>query len=230
MRCWQRYFCCMFGSLLISIFAVMPSGFASSLDMPTCKNFTPVQLPEDFDPALASLVVIQNQGELGSGVLISEDGLIFTAAHVVGPVRRVAVYLRSGEVLSGRVLYSNLQKDIALVQIPGQHFSCRPLKMKPIVSGDWLYGMGITLENNRLIYRITPSQGLYENTAELIQTDADLPIGNSGGPLLNTQGDVVGIISWKNQSSQKGIHSYGISVTAVQHLLKPNSKTKARPE
>lgn len=202
---------------VISLFAY-PKAFGD----PVCPA-TPLQMPEDKELALDSMVIIQNGAELGSGVIISPDGYVLTAAHVISPARNVAVHLRSGRSLPGKVLHVNPRLDAALLKVSGNGLTCRPLRASLPEAGEPTYGMGLSLDSYRAIYRITEGQ-ITLVQADLLQADANLPIGNSGGPFLDVKGNVVGIISRKAQPSspaekEQRTYSYGASAVALQKML-----------
>lgn len=196
---------------------------APSFSQP-CPIAQTAHLPQETAKTLDSMVIIQNGAELGSGVLISRDGYLLTAAHVVSPARQVAVHLHSGEAILGQVLRMDLNRDIALVKIPGTQYACRPLQTQMPKVGMPVYGVGMALDTHRLTYQMTPAwvtRNIHADPNSL-QTNANLPIGHSGGPFLNQKGEVVGIVSWKEQPAHAETRSYGASIPAIQHLLHQN--------
>ncbi len=139
----------------------------------------------------------------GSGVIFQSDGLILTNAHVVEKTDRVFVGLKDGRRTEGKVIGLDNLTDLALVRLmePGP-WPVAPLGNSDALQvGDWAiavgnpYGldntvtMGIVSNLNRNVAKL----GITDKRLDLIQTDAAINPGNSGGPLLNADGEVVGI-------------------------------------
>lgn len=156
-----------------------------------------------------SEVAIRGQGQVinvtgvGSGVLISPDGKVITAAHVVHTADAVSVEFLSGEVVRGTVIASEPQADVALLQLervpPG--VTVAPLGDSDRMEvGDQIFivgapfGIGHTLTTGHISARHKPNT-TYSGMAELFQTDAAINRGNSGGPMFSMAGEVVGVVS-----------------------------------
>jgi serine protease Do len=137
----------------------------------------------------------------GSGVIIDPRGFILTNYHVVAGAQSIAVHLRDGRSLSGRVVGSDPRYDLALVQVGSSGLRAAPLgnsdDLKP---GQWAIAIGspFGLENTVTVGVIsaTGRKGVGEaRYGDFIQTDASINPGNSGGPLINIGGEVIGINS-----------------------------------
>jgi S1-C subfamily serine protease len=141
---------------------------------------------------------------LGSGVLISADGKVLTAAHVIQVAERVGVEFKDGKVYPAHVVGSSARADVALVQLDRLPTSVSPA---PLADSDSLqvgdevvvigapYGFGHSLTVGHVSGRLT-IEGLVSGVPmEVIQTDAAINVGNSGGPMFNLEGEVVGIVS-----------------------------------
>jgi S1-C subfamily serine protease len=142
---------------------------------------------------------------LGSGVLISRDGKVLTAAHVVQAADRVGVEFVDGEIVEAQVLSSVPGADIALLQLTRAPRQTAPAPLgdsDQMRVGDQIFvvgaplGISYTLTVGHLSGRRAASK-LYDDfaLAELLQTDAAINPGNSGGPMFNMNGEVVGIVS-----------------------------------
>jgi S1-C subfamily serine protease len=141
---------------------------------------------------------------LGSGVLISADGKIVTAAHVVQTADRVAVQFQDGKLYPAHVVASSVRADVALLQLDQFPIALAPAKVgnsDSLQVGDQIivigapYGLGHSLTVGHVSGRI-PSGGIVSGgPMEMIQTDAAINMGNSGGPMFNMNGEVVGIVS-----------------------------------
>lgn len=139
----------------------------------------------------------------GSGVIFQADGLILTNAHVVEKSDRVTVGLRDGRRVEGKVVGLDPITDLAVVRLgPGGPWPVAPLGNSDALQvGDWAIAVGnpfgldntVTLGIVSSLNRNASKLGITDKRLELIQTDAAINPGNSGGPLLNAEGEVVGI-------------------------------------
>jgi serine protease Do len=136
---------------------------------------------------------------LGSGFVISSDGLVVTNNHVVGGVGRVRVVLSDGTEIGAEIVGQDPQTDIALLRLERSE-GLHPLPLgdsDEILPGDWVVAIGnpFGLDHTVTVGIVSAKgrdigQGPYD---DYIQTDAAMNPGNSGGPLLNMRGEVVGI-------------------------------------
>ncbi|XP_031733216.1 serine protease HTRA1 [Anarrhichthys ocellatus] len=143
----------------------------------------------------------------GSGFLVSEDGWILTSAHVLNNKRRIKVELKSGSQYDASVKDVDQKMDIALIKIEpdsplpalllGQSSDLRP--------GDFVVAVGspFSLQNTVTTGIVSTAQrnglelGFKDADMDYIQTDAIINYGNSGGPLVNLDGDVIGMNTLK---------------------------------
>ena len=151
----------------------------------------------------AATVAVRIHEAHGSGVIVSGSGLIMTAGHVSGrPGREVEVTLPDGKKVYGRTLGRNSNLDSGLIQIEGSRTDwpyCDVVPRGPGESslqlGDWVISMGHPggyMEGRTAPVRLGRVIVLINR---LIQTDCELVGGDSGGPLFNMQGQVIGINS-----------------------------------
>jgi len=197
---------------------------------------------EIFRMVNPSVVVIRARGrdvagvrpveftETGSGVLISGDGKILTAAHVVHTMNEINVEFLGGETIKARVVASELGADLSmleLVQVPAGARVAMLADSDSVEIGDQVivigapYGLRHAMTVGSInarwapntIYRVMP-------LAEFFQTDAVINTGNSGGPMFNMAGEVIGIVS-HNISKSGGSEGlgFGVTVNAAKHLL-----------
>ena len=140
----------------------------------------------------------------GSGFIIDGSGDILTNAHVVDNADRVVVTLKDGREFEGAVEGVDPVTDLAVVRIQatGADIPVAPLgDSEQIQVGDWAIAVGnplgldntVTLGIVSTLKRSSAAVGIPNKRLEFIQTDAAINPGNSGGPLLNAQGDVIGI-------------------------------------
>jgi serine protease Do len=175
----------------------------------------------DFFPAV---VTITSGLTHGSGVFITPDGYILTAAHVVSGVDKVVVVLESGKKIEGKVLRINLRSDCALVKVDGKNYSRLHIDFNKSSIGSEVYIIGTPLEKN-LSYSV--SKGIISgyrssNSNNLIQTDAAVNPGNSGGPLLNSKGYLIGIVSKKIVGTTVEGVGFGVSIDTIFDALNLN--------
>ncbi|MCC3420620.1 MULTISPECIES: HhoA/HhoB/HtrA family serine endopeptidase [unclassified Microcoleus] len=138
----------------------------------------------------------------GSGFILTPDGRIVTNAHVVSGTDTVKVTLKDGREFEGKVQGVDPLTDVAVVKINAKELPQVTLgRSDNIVPGQWAIAIGnpLGLDNTVTVGIIsatgrTSSQvGIPDKRVRFIQTDAAINPGNSGGPLLNDQGEVIGI-------------------------------------
>jgi serine protease Do len=157
------------------------------------ERFFRWRMPEGQQPQQ-----FRQQGQ-GSGFLISKDGIILTNHHVVGEADRVTVVLADGREFSAKTLGTDPQSDVAVIKIEGENLPVLPLgNSNNLDVGEWVMAIG-----NPFGLRHTLTVGVVSATGrsrvgivdfeDFIQTDAAINPGNSGGPLINLQGEAIGI-------------------------------------
>jgi serine protease Do len=161
-------------------------------------------------------------GEIGSGVLISPDGKVMTAAHVVHAMDEIVVEFIGGESVRARVVASEPAADLSLIQlerVPAGVKVARLADSRSIRVGDQVmvvgapYGLAYSLSVGYISARWAPNTVYHAfPLAEFFQTDATINTGNSGGPMFNMAGDVIGIVS-HNISKGGGSEGLGFVVT-----------------
>jgi len=171
---------------------------------------------------------------LGSGVIISSDGLILTAAHVVASANEVMVKLQNKSTYKADVLSSSTAGDVALIKLRNPPSN---LKMVSIGNSDaakigeqiLIIGAPLGLEHSLSVGHISRkmNKNLLTNgeMAGFIQTDASINHGNSGGPMFNLKGELIGIVSFILTKSG-GFEGLGFAVdinTAKKTLFDANS-------
>jgi serine protease Do len=231
------------GKLLVVWLALLagalPSGSLSRADAETIREL--------FKKVAPSVVVIRARGrdvteggetrfsETGSGVLISTDGKVMTAAHVVHAMDQLSVEFLGGETVAARVVASEPAADLSLLQLERVPAGAKVATMgdsSKMEVGDEVivvgapYGLSYSLSAG-LISAHWPPNTVYKTMplAEFFQTTATINTGNSGGPMFNMSGEVIGIVS-HNISKSGGSEGLGFVVTlntAKQLLLEKRS-------
>ncbi|XP_062992113.1 serine protease HTRA2, mitochondrial [Elgaria multicarinata webbii] len=168
----------------------------------------------------------------GSGFVVSADGLIVTNAHVVANRRRVRVRLASGELYDAVVRQVDQVADIATIKISPKHpLPTLPLgRSSEVRQGEFVVAMGspFALQNTITSGIVSSVQrggrelGLAASDMAYIQTDAAIDFGNSGGPLVNLDGEVIGVNTMK---VTPGI-SFAITSDRLRAFLEQEEKHK----
>ncbi len=145
----------------------------------------------------------------GSGFVISEDGKILTNAHVVSGLKKIMVVMNDGNAYSAKLSNIDSEADVALIKIEKTGLkTARLADMSTVEVGQTVIAIGtpisFSLRNSATIGIISGLNRSSNNPYRLIQSDATLNRGNSGGPLVNLKGEVVGM-------GTQGIVGVGVS-------------------
>jgi serine protease Do len=137
---------------------------------------------------------------LGSGFILSPDGVILTNAHVVKDANEVTVKLTDRREFRAKVLGVDPKTDIAVIKINASHLPVVKLgDVKALRPGEWVAAIGSPFGfDNTVTVGVVSAKGRSlpdDSTVPFIQTDVAVNPGNSGGPLFNGRGEVVGINS-----------------------------------
>jgi len=137
---------------------------------------------------------------MGSGFIISADGIILTNAHVVRDAREVTVKLTDRREFRAKVLGSDPKTDVAVLKIDAKNLPVVPLASTDNLKvGEWVLAIGSPYGlDNTVTAGVVSAKGRTlpdDSYVPFIQTDVAVNPGNSGGPLFNTRGEVVGINS-----------------------------------
>jgi serine protease Do len=165
---------------------------------------------------------------LGSGVLISNDGKVLTAAHVVQTADVASVEFSDGQIISARVMGSDIRSDVALLQLKEMPKGVAPVMIgdsDKVQVGDEIfvigapYGISQTLSVGHLSgrHRMPGST----TSVEFLQTDAAINTGNSGGPMFDIEGNIIGIVTsiMSHSGGSEGLAFATAANTAKQLLL-----------
>jgi S1-C subfamily serine protease len=167
---------------------------------------------------------------LGSGVLISKDGKVLTAAHVVQTADVASVEFSDGQEIVARVIGSDVESDVALLQLKEMPKGVTPATLgdsDKVEVGDQVfvigapYGISQTLSVGHLSGRRRLNSNNQSPSIEFLQTDAAINTGNSGGPMFDMQGNVIGIVSsiMSHSGGSEGLAFATAANTTKQLLL-----------
>jgi serine protease Do len=194
-------------------------------------------MPHDefFDRFFPPMEYQQHVSGLGSGVIVDAGGLVVTNEHVVRDADEVKVTLTDGRQVSARVLGATDVYDLAVLKIEGSKLPAAPLgDSDDLVVGEWAIAIGspfgyllndphptvtagVVSATGRDIKSEVTDAGMYKN---MIQTDAAINPGNSGGPLVNADGEVIGINTFIFTQSGGSIGlGFAIPINLVKRVL-----------
>ena len=201
------------------------SNESSILLDPYFERFFGLRIPKDTEPRIE-----QSQG---SGFIFA-DGLVMTNAHVVSNSDKIIIGLTDGRKFKGKIIGEDSISDLAIVKILGQGPWPKAIlgNSSQIKVGDWAIAVGnpfglentVTLGIISNLNRNVSQLGIFDKRLNLIQTDAAINPGNSGGPLLNANGEVVGINTLIRSGPGAGL-SFAIPINKAQEIAKQLIKT-----
>ena len=206
------------------------------------KNGVVTTLPEIATPkfigyadmvknTVTSVVTIKNGNSFGSGFLISKSGYLLTNNHVVAGADTFEIIFGNGFNMEATLIKTDNSRDVALLKINGSGFAPLAINtdMEILDIGTEVIAIG-TPEDIKLNQTVTKGiisgkrelEDEYNRKNKFIQTDVTINRGNSGGPLLNMKGEVVGIIVAKlNGKSTEGL---GFAIPIGEAVEKLNVK------
>jgi serine protease Do len=161
----------------------------------TDEETTVIRVAREITPTVVS---VSRGGGSGSGIIVSRDGVVLTNAHVVGQATNVEVGLADGRNLRGQVIGKDPSIDVAVVRVTSSNLPAAPIgDSDKLEVGQLAIAIGNPLGLERTVTSGVVSavnrnpRGI--DLAGLIQTDAAISPGNSGGPLVDSRGRVIGI-------------------------------------
>jgi len=201
-----------------------PASYADAVDRTApsvvsiyTKSVELQQVPPRLQRALGSQYVARARQDMGSGVLVSEDGYILTNNHVISQVQNIRVGLWDGRFAAALVVGNDPETDLAVLKINLTGLPAAPLAENGNVRvGDVVLAIGNAFGlSHTVTMGIVSATGrndlrsvLYE---DFIQTDAAINAGNSGGALINHRGEVVGI-NTRNLGQAQGAQNIGFAI------------------
>ena len=212
---------CLFAVCFALLAVLLITGFGTDknvVQVPT-NGASLADLVDSVIDSVVTVVVAKDGGTgFGSGFVYTDDGYIITNYHVIDKAKSIKVMCTDGRELPAELIDGDELSDVAVILV-------RNLGLSPLAIGDsdalrvgedviaigtpvdtdyaGTVTKGIVSGTKRTV-RVYESSGLLEKTMEMIQTDTTLNHGNSGGPLLNMRGEVVGINTMKYYASDAG--------------------------
>jgi serine protease Do len=175
---------------------------------------------------------------LGSGFIISTDGYILTNHHVAGNASKVVITMTDGKRYDAEIIGSDMVSDVALLKIKGENLPYLKLgNSDDVIIGEWAIAFGnpfglfdinakptvtvgvVSNDGVNFLLQDEPYNRVYRN---MIQTDAAISSGNSGGPLVNSLGEVIGMntIIFSTSQNKQGSGSIGIGFSIPINRVK----------
>lgn len=190
----------------------------------------PIQMPSQANAALDATALVEAGDRLGSGSVISPDGFVLTAAHVVDGAGHIEVQPRSRPRAAALLVRLDRASDVALLKIAGDAaLPCVEPRTGDVTIGEELFAIGSPLGRD---LSFTLTRGIASGVrnldgVSLIQTDASINRGNSGGPLLDSKGRIVGVVSWKLAGADVEGIAFGVNASlALTRLgIEPGEST-----
>ncbi len=175
---------------------------------------------------------------MGSGVIISPDGYVVTNAHVVENAYEIIVILSGGEEYKASIIGVDDPTDVALLKLSGSDFPYADLAdSNDLILGEWVIAMGNPLGLFSVGNKATATAGILSGTnmdfglkesgrvyQDMLQTDASINQGNSGGPLVNSLGQVIGLNTFIMTGSGYSTGSIGIGFAIPINRVKEVSE------
>lgn len=235
-----------YGLLAIGLLLGFTLGLVSGGAIGTNGNSSPPLYDENlvtsiFDaasPAVVEINVIRYVGRsrvpinsTGSGFFVDSDGHIITNNHVIDGAEEISVNLSDGRKLAARTLGTSPADDLALLQVDANEVDgIQPLVLadsEQITPGQMAIAVGSPFRNfNSVTVGVVsgtgrgPTSALDRPIPDMIQTDAALNPGNSGGPLLNADGEVIGVNSSVRTSSVRGLTDFRIGFAVPSNTIR----------
>jgi len=158
-----------------------------------------------IENSINSVVTIRTDVSQGTGFIINDDGYLVTNAHVLVGGTKISIITSNQDLLKGNLIGYNNDFDIALIKINGNYNSLKFADSNKIQVGEKVIAIG-----NPLGLQFSVSEGIVSGihreglngVNSYVQTDAALNPGNSGGPLINKEGEVIGINNFKIGGSE----------------------------
>ena len=165
------------------------------------------------------------QSGAGSGVIISQDGYILTCAHVVDGATSVKVQLQNGETYDATIVGSDATSDIAVIKIEATGLTPAVIgDSDALAVGETVVAVGNplgTLSNtvtDGIISALNREVTVEDNDMTLLQTNASISPGNSGGGLFNANGELIGVVNAKSSYSEAEGIGFAIPIDSAMEI------------
>lgn len=172
----------------------------TALRVPACPATAGTRLPDDVGRIIPAVVTLRIGRVSGTGIIVSPQGHLLTAAHLVTGATGVTATLPNGMEFDATVLRVDASIDLAILQLPGRGHPCAPVSAPMALKvGEDVFVVGSPLGKT---LASSVSRGVLSGVrtiegVQYLQTDASVSPGNSGGPMFDARGRVQAIVSTK---------------------------------
>jgi len=198
------------------------------------ERHNPLSTEQVVQATMPAVVVVSTDSGWGSGFLISAEGVVVTNAHVIGDAQSVKVSVNNGTEFQTSAIYKDVDKDLALVKIDGKQLPFLLIANSTPQAGADVIAIGspgiggVALTN-------TVTKGIVSAVRQAgddtwIQTDAAINHGNSGGPLLNARGEVVGVNTLAAKKSEYSGLNFAVSGEEISKLVETRFGVQLRQD
>jgi len=188
---------------------------------PSVVNIAAESIVREVDPFFGSLFGYRTRRaqSLGSGLIVDPSGIVVTNAHVIEGASKILVVLRDGRELDADLLGADRDADLAVLKVGERSLPATPLgRSSDLLMGETViaignpFGLSNTVTTGVLSARgrTVPAEDGSVRFSDFLQTDASINPGNSGGPLVNLDGQVIGI----NSAIIQGANGIGFAIPA----------------
>jgi len=182
------------------------------------------EITEIVEKVRPAIVRLETHDYVGTGMIVGRTGYTLTCNHIIKDVQSVTVTLYDGREYNATVVSRDERRDLGIVKISatGVDFSCVSLgNSEQLKKGEEILVIGYSLG---LEGETTVSKGIISafrsvEGVDLIQTDAAVNIGCSGGPLLNLRGDVVGVVTFKLYGEAVEAMGFAITINSAKEFI-----------
>jgi serine protease Do len=164
------------------------------------------RVQSSLEHARETVVAIECNGGTASGVIVSPSGLVLTAAHVTGQVnKKIKIILASGRTVEAKSLGIDTATDAAMVQLPAPAkawpYADISRDVRSLKAGDWCFDLAHPGGHDKARGSVVRVGRIVKVSANMLQSDCVLMGGDSGGPLFNLAGEVIGVNSqiWRGR-------------------------------
>ncbi len=199
-----------------------------SLELQSSQGLEELSYQEIYAKVSPSVVTITVYGDYSgayaTGIILSEDGYILTNQHVVALQSHAQVTTADNQVYEALLVGEDPNSDLALLKVEAQGLTPAEFATSDeLLVGDECFAIGNPLGinyrgsfSNGIVSAVNRSVNMNDYTMTLIQTTAALNSGNSGGPLINIYGQVVGVVNMKIMSSDTTVEGLGFAIPSTK--------------
>ena len=195
------------------------------------KPLSATEIYQKVNPAVVTVMgTIPGGSSIGTGVIFTENGFVLTNAHVIEDCSDCTVVLASGDYYDAALVAYDSGEDLAVLKIEGGGFPAVSFgDSDALAVGETVYAIGNPLGvdlrgsfTSGMVSGLSREIEVNGAVMTLLQTDAALNNGNSGGPLINVYGQVIGINTAKMQSAYSNVEGIGFAIPTAAAARKVN--------